>query len=86
MAKTSENNQGGKAKPDGGKTEPRFEIRTPSNTFTGHRAKVRFIDGVGNTDDKAAAEACLDFGYQVTDRESGKVLNPLKTDGATAAK
>lgn len=47
------------------KPEPRFEIRTPNPGFRGERAGVKFMEGIGHTDDEAAAEACLDFGYTV---------------------
>ena len=43
----------------------RFEIRTPAPGFTGERFGVRFRDGVGTTDNKAAAQACREQGYAV---------------------
>jgi hypothetical protein len=51
---------------------PRFEIRTPHAGFTGERGGVRFVDGVGTTDDESAAIHCADCGYKVTDRRAKK--------------
>lgn len=65
---------------------PRFAIHTPVAGFRGERFGVRLYDGYGTTDDEAAARACGDCGYQVTDLRTGKVLrNPLPEPAAPAS-
>lgn len=54
---------------EGKKSEFRFEIKTPSASFTGERCGVKFRDGVGYTDDEKAAEALAELGYSVADQD-----------------
>ena len=58
------------------KPEPRFEIRTPAAAFRGERAGVKFMEGIGRTNDEAAAGACLGFGYDVYDVHAKRKWKP----------
>jgi hypothetical protein len=58
-------------------------VRTPNRTLTRvHTCGIRFVDGNGETNSETVARHCVECGYEVTDRESGKVVNPL-ADEAT---
>ena len=89
-----------KKKPEGSIPLPaRFEIRTPALAFRGQRVgtveaeggkrrnwKINFMDGVGWTDDEAAAQACAEWGYQVTDHATGETVNKLPPPDEKPAK
>lgn len=44
-------------------------IKTPNADFTGTRAGVKFVDGVGQTDDAAALVSFRRHGYVIEDAE-----------------
>ena len=56
----------------------RFTARTPSGQFKGVRAGVRFLDGVGHTDDATAAAELRLLGYAVSDARP----DPPPADGS----
>lgn len=45
-------------------------IKTPNPEFTGSRAGVKFVNGVGETDDSAALVSFRRHGYSIEDPET----------------
>jgi hypothetical protein len=64
------------AVPAPARSGPRYQVRTPASGFRGERHGIRFVDGVGETDDADAVAACLACGYVVVDREKDKTFGP----------
>lgn len=52
-----------------------MKITTPNSEFTGTRAGVKFVNGVGETDDEAALVSFRRHGYTIED--AGEDANPL---------
>jgi hypothetical protein len=53
-----------------------FLIKTPNAGFRGERVGVKFFDGQASTEDAVKAHACLEFGYEVLDAETGEPAWP----------
>lgn len=57
--------------------EKRFQLRVKNPTFNQERCGVKFLEGTCNTDSEQAAKDAARLGYEVTDRDTGKVVNSL---------
>lgn len=57
--------------------EKRFQIRVKHPTFSGERCGCKFIEGRSETDSEQCAKDAIRIGYEVTDRDTGKISNAL---------